>query len=68
MYSLDFDPAMVIELDSTTDTKFSRHLIVRVPGCAFADNMQVGALVRRLCADLVDKPPCSALFVNKVSA
>jgi hypothetical protein len=40
----------ILELDSSTAEKFSRHLLVRVPGWAFRDNNQVGALVRRICA------------------
>jgi hypothetical protein len=43
-------PQWILELDSTTAEKFSRHLLVRVPGWAFRDNNQVGALVRRICA------------------
>ena len=34
----------VYELDSSTPDKFSRHVIVRVPGAAFRDNAHVGAL------------------------
>jgi hypothetical protein len=40
----------IVELDSSTAEKFSRHLLVRVPGWAFRDNNQVGALVRRITA------------------
>jgi hypothetical protein len=40
----------ILEVDSSTAEKFSRHLLVRVPGWAFRDNNQVGALVRRICA------------------
>lgn len=38
----------VLELDSSTADKFSRHLLLRVPGYAFRDNAQVGALARLL--------------------
>lgn len=41
-------PQWVLELDSSTPTKFSRHLIVRVPGWAFASNADVGAFVRSI--------------------
>ena len=39
-----------LELDSTTPTKWSRHVILRIPGAAFASNAHAGALVRDLCA------------------
>jgi hypothetical protein len=60
----------VIELDSTRKPteavgasaaaatpggKFSRHLIVRVPNAAFADNAHAGAFVRLVCARLLAK-------------
>jgi hypothetical protein len=54
----------VIELDSTRPPppdgsapgKFSRHLIVRLPGGAmFADNAHAGAFVRLVCARLLAK-------------
>jgi hypothetical protein len=38
----------ILELDSSTLEKFSRHLVIRVPGCAFPDNAAVGALVRTI--------------------
>ena len=38
----------VLELDSSTDDKFSRHLIVRAPGRAFADNVAAGSFVGSL--------------------
>ena len=40
----------VFETDSSTDTKWSRHLLVRIPGYAFASNAEVGAFVRRMLA------------------
>lgn len=39
-----------MELDSSTPDKFSRHLIIRAPGHAFADNIAVGAFVAALLA------------------
>jgi len=38
----------VLELDSSSPVKFSRHLLVRVPGWAFAHNADVGAFVRSI--------------------
>lgn len=48
-------PVDVIDLDSSTDVKFSRHVIVRPNAAqiAFYDNIQMGACVRRL-VDLLD--------------
>lgn len=40
----------VLELDSSTPDKFSRHVIVRLPGAAFASNAHAGGFVRELCA------------------
>lgn len=37
-----------MELDSSTPAKFSRHLIVRAPGAAFASNFHCGAFVQSL--------------------
>jgi hypothetical protein len=42
---VDFSPKWVVELDSSSDKKFSRHVIVRMPGSAFLDNSQVGIFV-----------------------
>ncbi|KAK1272890.1 hypothetical protein QJS04_geneDACA013180 [Acorus gramineus] len=40
----------IIELDSSTDEKFSRHLIIRIPKTAFKDNLHVGAFVVEICS------------------
>ena len=44
-----------MELDSSTPAKFSRHLLVRVPGAAFASNFHAGAFVQ----SLLDPQPCA---------
>ena len=36
------------ELDSSSATKFSRHLIVRLPGMAFSSNIHVGCVVAQV--------------------
>lgn len=36
------DDRWIIELDSSSSLKFSRHIIVRLPGSAFLDNSHVG--------------------------
>jgi hypothetical protein len=35
----------ILHLDSTTDTKFSRHLVITIPGVVWADNSHAGAAV-----------------------
>eukprot|EP00250_Pteridium_aquilinum_P003703 c14008_g1_i2 orf=149-2014(+) len=52
IYSLKYDPSWTVELDSTTEGKFSRHIIIRVPNVAFKDNTHVGAFVAKLCCRL----------------
>ncbi|XP_020095480.1 DNA-directed primase/polymerase protein isoform X3 [Ananas comosus] len=44
-YSIQGSQEWIIELDSSTREKFSRHLIVRIPKTAFKDNSHVGAFV-----------------------
>ena len=57
----------IVDLDSTTALKFSRHLIVRVKGAAFSDNSHVGSFVRSMLASLsqrrADEPLINALYV-----
>lgn len=47
-YSLTCTRACVLELDSSTKAKFSRHLIFHLPGAVFADNISMGNFVRTL--------------------
>eukprot|EP00730_Choanoeca_flexa_P017805 TRINITY_DN8610_c0_g1_i2.p1 TRINITY_DN8610_c0_g1~~TRINITY_DN8610_c0_g1_i2.p1 ORF type:complete len:520 (+),score=104.42 TRINITY_DN8610_c0_g1_i2:132-1691(+) len=47
-YNLSVDKQDVLILDSTTERKFSQHVIVRVPGCMFADNIHIGLFVQEL--------------------
>ena len=37
-FGLAVEYGNVYELDSSTDAKFSRHLLIRIPGHAFANN------------------------------
>lgn len=46
--------AHVLNLDSTTDVKFSRHLVFNVPGVAFVNNFHMGIFVKKICSDLVE--------------
>lgn len=42
----------VLSLDSTTDVKFSRHLIFRVKNVMFKNNRHVGRFVKTACGDM----------------
>lgn len=42
----------VVELDSSTPAKWSRHLVVRLPGAAWADNRHAA----RFLNPLLDRP------------
>lgn len=44
----------ILELCSSTDSKFSRHLIFNIPNTAFADNVQVGNFVDMVCTKLTE--------------
>ena len=45
LFQIPLDPDQVIELDSTTATKYSRHLIIPLREAAFANNSHAGAFV-----------------------
>ncbi|KAK9826250.1 hypothetical protein WJX74_002799 [Apatococcus lobatus] len=51
----------VLELDSSTPTKFSRHVVIQIPGCAFASCQMVGNFVTSLLAS----PEAQALMLVK---
>lgn len=42
MYDAVLHPSMVMELDSSTPEKWSRHVTMRLPGLAFAHNLHAG--------------------------
>jgi hypothetical protein len=70
-FDLDYNRSWTVELDSSTPAKFSRHLIIRIPGAAFQNNFHVGAFVKEMCAPLEDGIADSRLqrlLVNKVCA
>lgn len=59
----------MLELDSSSPHKFSRHIIVRIPGAAFQNNFHVGAFVKDMCAaqESTDPDnPVQQLLINKV--
>ncbi|PWA93033.1 DNA primase [Artemisia annua] len=49
-YSIEGDTNWIVELDSSTKDKFSRHLVICLPGIAFKDNTHVGAFVTEICS------------------
>lgn len=51
-YGLRCDWRHVISLDSTTEKKFSRHIIVAAPGAVFRSFEDVGAFVRSMVAEM----------------
>jgi hypothetical protein len=53
--------AEVFEADSSTDAKFSRHLVIRLPGVAWASTSAVGALAHAL----LSRDSASSLAVLK---
>ncbi|KAK0169151.1 hypothetical protein PV327_002897 [Microctonus hyperodae] len=42
----------VLNLDSTRDKKFSRHVIFRIKSTAFMNNIHVGRFIKIICADI----------------
>lgn len=44
----------ILDLDSTSEIKFSRHLIYQLPNAAFCDNFNVGRFVKMICSHLRD--------------
>ncbi|GAY45637.1 hypothetical protein CUMW_090890 [Citrus unshiu] len=51
-YSIKGDEDWIVELDSSTEEKFSRHLIIRIPKTAFKDNSHAGAFVAECEEDM----------------
>lgn len=48
LYRVNCSPEDVFNLDSSTDEKFSRHLIFQLRDVAFKDNIHVGNFVRKI--------------------
>ncbi|XP_010671594.2 uncharacterized protein LOC104888354 [Beta vulgaris subsp. vulgaris] len=49
-YQIQGEEDWVVELDSSTEAKFSRHLVLRIPKAAFKDNIHAGAFVSEICS------------------
>lgn len=56
-FQLVLQPEWIYELDSSHAGKFSRHLILRLPGAAFINNWAVGHLVGQILAEPEVRPP-----------
>lgn len=54
-FDLELREDQIYELDSTTERKFSRHLIVQIPCHAFYNVEHVGYFVQQVCADSRNK-------------
>ncbi|XP_077999309.1 DNA-directed primase/polymerase protein-like [Glandiceps talaboti] len=54
IYDIQCDRRNVIDLDSTTDKKFSRHLIFQLPGAAFRNNSHAGSFVNHVCTSIAN--------------
>jgi len=46
----------IINLESSTNTKFSHHIIINHPDLIFADNYQAGNYVKNICRKLKNMP------------
>eukprot|EP00775_Hariotina_reticulata_P013269 gene13269-13400_t len=55
LYDISWDNSFALEFDSSTPQKFSRHLIIAVPGLAFADACHAGRFARMTLLELLRK-------------
>jgi hypothetical protein len=62
-YAVDCDLTHAVVLDSSTAKKFSKHVIVHLPDCVFADNGAVGGFVQALCEKILATPIYAASLV-----
>ncbi|KAJ0967846.1 hypothetical protein J5N97_024763 [Dioscorea zingiberensis] len=71
-YCIQGSEDWVLELDSSTEEKFSRHLIVRIPNTAFKDNSHVGVFISEVCANISslrgNDPQVDKLYIKKDSS
>ncbi|KAL3137732.1 hypothetical protein ABBQ38_004998 [Trebouxia sp. C0009 RCD-2024] len=54
MFTIDMEPAWIVELESDAPHKFSRHLVIKIPGKAFANNLHAGCFVNKVCQAAID--------------
>ena len=68
-FQLEMEDSWVLEMDSSSPHKFSRHVIVKIPGAAFQNNFHVGAFVKDMYAaqeGTDPESPVQQLLINKV--
>ncbi|BBG98330.1 DNA primase [Prunus dulcis] len=63
-YSIQGNQEWILELDSSTEAKFSRHLIIRIEKTAFKDNSHVGAFVTEICSRISSAKERDGRFGN----
>ncbi|KAL5746421.1 hypothetical protein ACOSP7_027567 [Xanthoceras sorbifolium] len=61
-YCIEGNEDWVVELDSSTEDKFSRHLIIHIPKTAFKDNSHAGAFVAEICSRIRSTSERDATF------
>lgn len=67
VFTISMEPAWLMELESDAPHKFSRHIIINIPGKAFANNLQAGCFVNKVCQAAIDPVTgMSSLRVAKV--
>ncbi|XP_077575790.1 DNA-directed primase/polymerase protein isoform X1 [Stigmatopora nigra] len=54
VYSEECSASNVLNLDSSTDEKFSRHLIFNLQNAAFKDNIHMGAFIHAILQSVLD--------------
>jgi hypothetical protein len=62
-----FSKPVLIYLDSSTDAKFSKHVVYKIPGCVFENNYVCGALMRNFHLHLINRygqPSSNRFYVN----
>ncbi|XP_022141220.1 DNA-directed primase/polymerase protein [Momordica charantia] len=70
-YSIQGSFDWILELDSSNEEKFSRHLIIRIPKMAFKDNSHAGAFVGEICSRIYSakmEGRYEELFIKKDSS
>ncbi|TVU39374.1 hypothetical protein EJB05_12788 [Eragrostis curvula] len=71
-YAIEAHEEWITELDSSTEVKFSRHLVVRIPRTAFKDNSHVGAFISEVCSQIAAEraanPNLDKLYIKKDSS
>jgi hypothetical protein len=68
-YGITITNSDIIHLESSTEAKFSRHLIVKMPdGSAFEDSVNMGSFIRKLVMDMqrdrAEDPSLECLFIQ----